>query len=185
MTIMMTRHILLIIVGLFLQLQVQPAGAADAHFPERITFEKQQMTRVGAATLEVLWFDVYHAGLWAPGGYYTPGRIHALELLYMRDFDEESLVEESIEQMEKLGDFSDDRLAYWRGLLERLGLSVREGDRVRMVTLPGQSVVFIKNGREIGEVNDPGFASYFSQIWLDPSSDYPDFTRELKGVAPR
>ena len=61
--------------------------------------------------------------------------------------------------------------------------SVRKGDRLIGINLPGEGVRFLHNGEPIGSIADPAFAQAFFGIWLDPRSSEPELRSSLLGLA--
>ena len=71
------------------------------------------MDLVGEARMQVLFWKVYDARLYAPGGLWSERTPFALSLTYLRDLHGNKIAERSIQEMRKQG-FSDElTLARW------------------------------------------------------------------------
>lgn len=165
----------------FLSVTPVAAAAQSAAFEVSIRYHSQPLEKVGQGTLTWLAMDVYDIALYAPGGDYRPNSIHAIELVYDFSFTSEELVEETIHQLRRMHNLPQTQLARWEGMLNSLGLSVERGDRVRMVTHPGDKVVFYHNGRYKGAIDDSEFSHMFSKIWLGERSQFPRLARQVRG----
>lgn len=131
------------------------------------------LSPAGTGTLRWFGFHVYDARLWMGSDRPSPDRPFALALRYARDFEGRKIAEASIEEIERLGFGTAEGRADWLGEMQRLFPDVREGQELAGLNIPGRGVRFYLDGRTIGEVTDPEFASAFFAIWLDPRTKAP------------
>lgn len=130
------------------------------------------------------WYGVpiYHASLWSaakPAGWEHP---FALELVYRRDLSRETLVQSSIDEMQRLRANDEGLLTRWAGEMRKAFVDVRAGQRITGVYLPGQGCRFYVDGAFRHAVADSGFARAFFSIWLDRRTRNPELRRELLGL---
>lgn len=151
----------------------QPAGPA-APLPG--------VTLAGQGTLRFLGFDIYHARLWVSPGFqpdnYTAQPL-ALELAYQRDFTARAIAQRSIEEMRRVGPFTEQQATRWQQALQAALPEVKAGDRLTGLYRPGTGAVFQLRGRTVGEVADPEFARLFFGIWLSPQTSEPRLREAL------
>jgi Chalcone isomerase-like len=140
---------------------------------------------IGAAQLKVWGFKVYDARLWAnpefkPDDYAQ--RSFALEINYLRSFDNGAVAERSIQEMRGIGKFSEAQAALWLTQMQRIFPDISKGDRLVGLHTPGVGATFSFNGKPIGAIADPEFARLFFGIWLSPKTSAPQMRRELLGL---
>lgn len=136
----------------------------------------------GSARMRVWGLDIYQASLWVrPGFQATDYASHtfALELDYLRDFTREAIAERSIQEMRRIGRFSDAQAAEWQTALRRALPDVRKGDRIAGLHIPGAGARFLLNGQPFGAVPDGEFARLFFGIWLAPGTSEPGLRQSL------
>jgi hypothetical protein len=131
---------------------------------------------------ELKWFglSIYHGFLWSVDGTFSFDEPFALDLHYQRALEGKRIAERSVEEMRALGPPEAD-LARWGEALAALFPDVKKGDHIVGVHLPGRGARFFKNGRAIGDINEPRFARAFFGIWLDARTSRPDFRKQLLG----
>jgi len=138
--------------------------------------------------LRVWGFEVYDARLWTPAdfryGSYTQFSF-ALELQYLRRLDGASIASRSIDEMRRVGSFSDTQAKSWLTALRELFPDVRQGERITGIHWPGMGAEFWVNGQRVGVVKDPVFARLFFGIWLDERTSEPPMRAQLlQGLQP-
>lgn len=138
--------------------------------------------------LRVWGFEVYDARLWTPSGFrYTPyaQQPFALELQYLRRLEGAQIASRSLEEMRRVGSFTDAQAQTWLAEMRAIFPNVVAGDRITGVNQPGQGAEFWVNGRRVGRVNEALFARLFFGIWLDERTSEPEMrTKMLQGLAP-
>ncbi|MEO0437657.1 MAG: chalcone isomerase family protein [Pseudomonadota bacterium] len=140
------------------------------------------MELVGKARMQVLFWDVYDAQLYAPGGIWNDGDPFALSLTYLRSLQGVKIAERSIAEIRKQG-FSDERtLARWYENLIAIIPDVANSDEIIGVADDNAHTQFYLDGRFIGEIREPAFTRAFFAIWLGAKSSEPRFRDRLLGV---
>jgi hypothetical protein len=138
--------------------------------------------------LKVWGFEVYDARLWIPRSFRHSQYVQhpfALELQYLRRLDGTAIASRSIDEMRRVGTFSDTQAQSWQAAMSNLFPNVAQGDRITGVNQPGQGAEFWVNGQRAGEVKDPAFARLFFGIWLDERTSEPKMrTQLLQGLQP-
>jgi hypothetical protein len=176
----MNRRLLCLFIWLLASCGAVQAAPAhiEAHLP--------QARMAGAGTYTWFSLKIYHAELWVDAKGYQPALPFALDLRYARSLDGAKIAEASVEQMEALGVGSEAQRATWLGQMKALFPNVKEGDRITGVNLPGEGARFYLDGKLIGNVRDPAFASAFFAIWLDPKTSASGLRKALlKDAGPR
>ena len=138
--------------------------------------------------LRVWGFEVYDARLWTPLGFrHSQHAQHpfALELQYLRRLEGASIASRSIDEMRRVGSFSDAQAQGWLSAMSALFPNVNQGDRITGVNLPGLGAEFWVNGQRVGMVKDPAFARLFFGVWLDERTSEPKMRAKLlQGLQP-
>ncbi|HCL3894245.1 TPA: chalcone isomerase family protein, partial [Pseudomonas aeruginosa] len=106
----------------------------------------------------------------------------ALELVYRRDLSRDTLVQSSVDEMQRLGANDEGLLTRWAGEMRKAFVDVRAGQRITGIYLPGQGCRFYVDGAFRHAVADSGFARAFFSIWLDRRTRNPELRRELLGL---
>lgn len=138
--------------------------------------------------LRVWGFEVYDARLWTPVGFrhgQYAQHSFALELQYLRRLEGSAIASRSIDEMRRVGNFSDAQAQSWLAAMRELFPNVSAGERITGVNLPGVGAEFWVNGQRVGAVNDLAFARLFFGIWLDERSSEPKMRAQLlQGLPP-
>ena len=140
-------------------------------------------TRLAGQGLLRFWgLEVYQASLWVGPGFRPESfasQPFALELEYRRAFKAGAIAERSIQEMRRLGSFSEAQAQRWQRTLQAALPDVRPGDRIVGLHRPGQGARFEQGGRLLGQVADPEFARLFFAIWLSPATSEPTLREAL------
>lgn len=138
--------------------------------------------------LRVWGFEVYDARLWTPVGFWHSQYAQysfALELQYLRRLEGAAIASRSIDEMRRVGSFTDAQAQSWLAAMRELFPNVSAGERITGVNLPGVGAEFWVNGQRVGAVNDLAFARLFFGIWLDERSSEPKMRAQLlQGLQP-
>jgi hypothetical protein len=162
-------------------LAAQGVVAQPAEISEKISDARS----IGATRLRVFGFQIYDARLWAQPSFEAQSYINspfAIEINYLRKFDNDAVAERSIQEMRKLGGMTDVQATQWLAQMRKIFPDIAKGDRLVGIHNPGVGAVFIFNGKPAGEIKDPEFARLFFGIWLSPQSSEPQMRRELLGL---
>jgi len=140
----------------------------------------------GEATLRYFGLRVYHARLWTLPEFRDSQANEqplVLEIEYLRDLKGKAIAERSLQEMRRVGPFSDSQAQRWLADMQRIFPDVKSGDRISGQLLPGQGVRFWHNGRLAGQMDDALFARRFFGIWLASTTSEPDMRLALLGQA--
>jgi hypothetical protein len=140
----------------------------------------------GAGEMRWFGFKLYDARFWLPpgAGADMPAameRPFALELRYAREIPSQKLVEASVDEMQRLGESSPERLGAWREALARVFPDVRPGDTIVGLNRGDGSADFFHQGRPTGRLADAALVRRFFAIWLDPKTREPSLRASLLG----
>lgn len=139
-----------------------------------------------AGSGEFSWFGLrlYTARLWHSGSAWNWNEPFALELIYHRSLSRDTLVQASMDEMQRLADrpLPAETLNRWSQAMRQAFVDVRPGMRISGLYLPGKGCRFYVDGQLVREVNDPAFARAFFAIWLDPRARDPQLRQQLLGL---
>ena len=138
--------------------------------------------------LRVWGFEVYDARLWTPRGFRHSQAMQtsfALELQYLRKLEGSAIASRSIDEMRRVGSFTDAQAQTWLAAMRELFPNVSAGERITGVNLPGEGAEFWVNGQRVGVIKDVNFARLFFGIWLDERTSEPKMRAQLlQGLQP-
>lgn len=138
-------------------------------------------TKIGDGVLTYLFWDVYRATLYAPGGGWRADAPFALSLAYLRDLKGRDIADRTISEIRDQG-FSDEaKLAAWSARLGALFPDVSDGDSLTAVRDAAGRTVFYSAAKRIGTIDDPAFSRRFFDIWLGEKTSEPKLRRALLG----
>ena len=157
-------------------------------------FSRPEVTGLGGVVptapvrLRVWGFEVYDARLWTPVGFrhgqYTQFPF-ALELQYLRKLEGGAIASRSIDEMRRVGSFTDAQAQAWLAAMRDMFPNVSAGERITGVNLPGEGAEFWVNGQRVGVIKDVHFARLFFGIWLDERTSEPKMRAQLlQGLQP-
>ncbi len=138
----------------------------------------------GEATLRFFGMRVYSARLWTLPDFRSDRlgeQPLVLELDYLRDLKGSAIAERSLQEMRRVGSFSEAQGQRWLEQMQRIFPDVKAGDRLTGQLLPGQGAAFWHNSRPAGRVPEAEFAALFFGIWLSPATSEPDMRLALLG----
>ncbi len=172
------------------EVQAQSTGVANPN----AAYSRPEVASLGGVVptvpvrLRVWGFEVYDARLWTPLGFrhgqYTQFPF-ALELQYLRKLEGVAIASRSIDEMRRVGPFSDAQAQSWLAAMRELFPDVRQGERITGINLPGLGAEFWVNGQRVGVVKDPAFARLFFGIWIDERTSEPKMRAQLlQGLQP-
>lgn len=158
---------------------VLTTGLAWAQPPDGAADVLPDLRLLGSGEMRWFGFKLYDAALWASGGSYSPAGGFALSLRYARNFDGARLAKASIDEIRRLGERDDARLAHWKDLLLRVFPDVKEGDVITGVKLPDGTARFFHQGRTLPAIEDRALSDAFFAIWLDRRTREPALRARL------
>ncbi len=151
------------------------ADAALKHVPDA--------QEVGTGRLSIVFWDVYDATLYAPGGKWDPEASYALKIYYFREIEGPDIADRTVEEIRKQG-FGDERkLAEWQAQLRNIFPLVTKGSQLTAVAEPGKPTRFYFNDKPIGSIADAQFGPRFFDIWLGEKTSEPELRKKLLGFS--
>ena len=154
----------------------QPLFAGTAPIPALDAMEV-----VGEARMQALFWKIYDAQLYAPGGIWSGDGAYALSLTYLRDLQGQKIAERSVQEIRKQG-FSDERtLARWYELLAEIIPDVSDQDEIVGLANESGHTRFYLDGQLLGEIREPAFTRAFFAIWLGERTAEPGLRDQLLG----
>lgn len=138
--------------------------------------------KVGSARLSFLFWDVYDATLYAPGGRWDNDTPFALAIRYLRDLKGEAIAKRSRDEMEKLGFSNETKLDAWLEQMAGIFPDVEEATVLTGVRNKDGRTFFYKKDIRVGIIKDPEFADWFFGIWLNEKTSEPQMRKELLGL---
>ena len=163
-------------------------GVASASLPPNAPLLASPMAgtlQAGSGELRFLGLSIYQARLWvSPRFDASDFGAHplALELTYQRAFSAEAIAKRSLEEMRRIGSFTEVQATRWQQALQAALPDVQPGDRLVGLYQPGTGATFQLRGRTVGTVADPAFARLFFGIWLSPLTSEPQLRAALLGT---
>lgn len=135
---------------------------------------------VGEARFEYLFWDVYQAQLATPSGTYQFGNHPTkLTLTYLRDFAAKDIIKATNEQWQHLG--KKEIISKYDAQLAALWPDIKKGESLSFITDENGIGTFYFNGKELGAIEQNGFADNFLAIWLDADTSEPQMRKQLIG----
>ena len=178
--------------GFFLVLWGGLLGAVQAQSTSvsspNAAFSRPELAGLGGVVptapvrLRVWGFEVYDARLWTPRGFrHTQAmqQAFALELQYLRKLEGAAIASRSIDEMRRVGSFTDAQAQAWLTAMREIFPNVSAGERITGINLPGEGAEFWVNGQRVGLVKDVNFARLFFGIWLDERTSEPKMRAQL------
>ena len=163
-------------------------GVASAALPPNAPLLASPMAgalQAGSGELRFLGLSIYQARLWVSprfdAGDFGAHPL-ALELTYQRAFSAEAIAKRSLEEMRRIGSFTEVQATRWQQALQAALPDVQPGDRLVGLYQPGTGATFQLRGRTVGTVPDPAFARLFFGIWLSPLTSEPQLRAALLGA---
>jgi hypothetical protein len=137
--------------------------------------------QVGEGRLTFLFWSVFDAALYAPGGVWSEEKPFALSLSYLRALDGASIVEASIDEMRAQGMKDEAVLERWRREMAAIFLDVDDQTTLTGIADQNGHALFYRNGAPVGTIRDPEFSRRFFNIWLGEKTSEPELRTQLIG----
>lgn len=161
-------------------------GLAAAVAPVHAQVPAAGLQLSGEGSLRFLGMEIYQARLWVTPPFraadYAAHPL-ALELNYRRSFTAKAIAERSVQEMRRVGNFTESQAQSWLQALQAALPDVKAGDRVTGLYRPGVGAVFRFQERTVSEIADPEFARLFFGIWLSPQTSEPALRQALLPAA--
>jgi hypothetical protein len=138
---------------------------------------------VGSGTYSYLFWDLYRATLYAPGGVWHAEGPFALELHYLTDISGQKIARVSRDEIARQGKHAPAQLDAWEAAMARIFPDVTEGSVLIGVRLPDGTTRFDAGEQELGAIADPAFGKAFFDIWLGEATRDSALRQQLLGKA--
>jgi Chalcone isomerase-like len=141
----------------------------------------------GEGRLRYFGLHIYDAALWSQAPVATGDALNtalAIELRYARSLRGHLIAERSLDEMKRVGEFSEADGQRWLDAMKQIFPDVKAGDRLTGLHRPREGAAFFANGRAAGEVREARFAQLFFAVWLSPRTSQPALRSALLGSTP-
>ena len=138
-----------------------------------------RQTLVGKANFQFLFWNMYDAKLITESGKY-PSNKFALILKYNKDFSKKSVIDETINQLEKQKTFNEPELEEVKVLLNRAFRDIKKNNKFIGIKNNNEAIFYFQNEKVL-KTDNSEFINLFFDIWLRKDSQNPKFTKELLG----
>ena len=181
---LITRRLLLAaLAGLGTGVRAQPAAPPAA--PPEVAAQWPGARFLGSGRLTYFGLHIYDARLWVADGFsadHFATLPFALELQYARALVGRRIAERSLDEMKRVGGFSEEQGQRWLNGMTQVFPDVSQGDRLTGVHRPGEAARFFLNAKLQGELRDADFARRFFGIWLSAQTSEPKLRVALLGL---
>jgi len=134
---------------------------------------------VGEVNYSHLFWDLYDAKLFSETGDFEENKF-ALVLKYNTKISRKSVVKETINQLKKQKEYTEEELDELRTLLKNTFKDIKVDDTFIGIRENNTAYFYFKN-EKILETKDLEFINLFFNIWLREDSSNPAFTKKLLG----
>ncbi len=151
--------------------------ASNAHNQSLVVKNLTQVEALGQGRMTYWGFTLYDAKLFASKE--AKGGI-ALDIQYLRKFEANALVKQTLEELKGLG-VSETQRAEWADPLAKAFKTVQPGDSITAIKKPQGITQFFYNGQFVSEISGESFSQAFFGIWLHPKTSAPQLRKILLG----
>ena len=134
---------------------------------------------VGEVNYTHLFWDLYDAKLFTETGNFDNNKF-ALTLKYNTKISKKSVVKETLNQLKKQKEYTDEELVELTTLLNSTFKKIEVGDTFIGIKENDTAYFYFKNEKVL-ETEDLEFINLFFDIWLRQDSQNPAFTKKLLG----
>lgn len=152
---------------------------AARELPTALREQAPHLQLHGRADMRHFGFKLYTARLWTDSQGFRADSPYALDLEYALDVEASALVANSIEEIRRQGQRDEALLARWARDMAAVFPSVRKGDRLIGLALPGVEARFYTAQGYIASIRDPAFVDAFFGIWLNADTRAPKVRARL------
>lgn len=151
--------------------------ASNSHNQSLVSKNMGQVESLGQGRMTYWGFTLYDAKLFASK---EPKGGIALDIHYLRNFEANALVEQTLNELKNLG-VSETQRAEWADPLAKAFKTVKPGDSITAIRKPEGSTQFFYNGQFVSEIAGESFSQAFFGIWLHPKTSAPQLRKVLLG----
>jgi hypothetical protein len=136
--------------------------ASNSHNQSLVSKNINQVESLGQGRLTYWGFTLYDAKLFASK---EPKGGIALDIQYLRKFEANALVKQTLDELKNLG-ISETQRTEWADPLAKAFKTVKPGDSITAIRKPEGSTQFFYNGQFVSEIVGESFSQAFFGIWL-------------------
>ena len=136
---------------------------------------------VGEARFKVMFFKIYDAALFAPGGSYAAGAPYALRLTYLINGKKDRIVDQTVKEMRRMKVASKTQIDDWIPVMEEAFISMPKGSFADFIHTADGRLTLAAEGKIISVIEDTGLAQAIMDIWLGPKVRDRQFQDKLMG----
>jgi hypothetical protein len=151
--------------------------ASNNHNQSLVVKNMSQVESLGQGRMTYWGFTLYDAKLFASK---EPKGGIALDIQYLRKFEANALVKQTLDELKNLG-VSDTQRAEWAEPLAKAFKTVQVGDSITAIRKPQGGTQFFYNGQFVSEISGESFSQAFFGIWLHPKTSAPQLRKVLLG----
>jgi hypothetical protein len=152
-------------------------SASNNHNQSLVVKNMSQVESLGQGRMTYWGFTLYDAKLFASK---EPKGGIALDIQYLRKFEANALVKQTLDELKNLG-VSDTQRSEWAEPLARAFKTVQVGDSITAIRKPQGGTQFFYNGQFVSEISGESFSQAFFGIWLHPKTSAPQLRKVLLG----
>ena len=152
-------------------------SASNDHNRSLVVKNMSQVESLGQGRMTYWGFTLYDAKLFASK---EPKGGIALDIQYLRKFEANALVKQTLDELKNLG-VSDTQRSEWAEPLARAFKTVQVGDSITAIRKPQGGTQFFYNGQFVSEISGESFSQAFFGIWLHPKTSAPQLRKVLLG----
>jgi hypothetical protein len=139
---------------------------------------KSNYSLVGEGTMKVLFFDLYHAKLYASKAQLT--NYDLFEIEYLKDIPAKKLIDATEDQWQHIG-LTNSEIPNWLRDINRIWPDINKGETLILKRNANGQAEFFHQGKYIGTVSDAAFTDAFLAIWLSEKTSEPKLRKQLLG----
>ena len=151
--------------------------ASNSHNQSLVSKNINQIESLGQGRMTYWGFTLYDAKLFASK---EPKGGIALDIQYLRKFEANALVKQTLDELKDLG-VSETQRTEWADPLAKAFKTVTPGDSITAIRKPEGSTQFFYNGQFVSEIAGESFSQAFFGIWLHPKTSAPELRKVLLG----
>ena len=143
----------------------------------------ESLQPVGQTTFRFLFWRYFEAELWTVSGRFDWNEPMALALTYRTDFSAADLTEATVDEMDRVSDWSRAKIEGLRPQIAACMADVDDGDSYLAYSPDANVVELYLNGAHKCRLSAPGIRQAYMGIWLSTRSRFPDKSLALRGNA--
>ena len=147
--------------------------------PKEISSVIHATAPYGAGKVTRIGITVYDDALWTDARPWSMAKPFALTLHYHMSFSSTTLVQKTLDEIERIDGVDDPTLEQYRKQLAAVFPRVKSGDTITALFLPGKETQFFYNGAATGSIKGDTFGKQFFDIWLSGKTSEPEARKQL------